>query len=408
MVALPFSRITIFTVLDPRLTSAERPESLGLQSFSGVTSRYVVRPRGPWGQTEFQVKLETRSDPAETEEQWSQPGTCLQPHMLGGILLPAADRSPVVATVGEGEPATAPGPRARQANGGGAVRLVEEHGAAVVGEPAVPALAGRGLRPNSRRLDPDPARHQLVVSGVRVCSRLGRVALGLVAIALEAPFEPVPLLPFPARGWTAGPLLHACTQPVGRISQSCIGRSMLAAHSDRRYPAPCFGGLNQPRSPLRVGPMSNDTNTFTDEERAKYEQELVGFSDEAKRYVGVNRGWDIAFKVLLLIIAILAIIGAAVAATYEKEPLPSSLKILNVATTGLTTLLGGFAFSQFNFANRQAVWQKKQNMFITLRHQLLFTNPDKHVFITQVETVRNMPETNSTELGPPKQPNSGG
>ena len=154
--------------------------------------------------------------------------------------------------------------------------------------------------------------------------------------------------------------------------------------------------------------MSNDTNTFTDEERAKYEQELVGFSDEAKRYVGVNRGWDIAFKVLLLIIAILAIIGAAVAATYEKEPLPSSLKILNVATTGLTTLLGGFAFSQFNFANRQAVWQKKQNMFITLRHQLLFTNPDKHVFITQVETVRNMPETNSTELGPPKQPNSGG
>ena len=59
------------------------------------------------------------------------------------------------------------------------------------------------------------------MSGVRVCSRLGRVALGLVAIALEAPFEPVPLLPFPARGWTAGPLLHACTQPVGRISQSC-------------------------------------------------------------------------------------------------------------------------------------------------------------------------------------------
>ena len=65
------------------------------------------------------------------------------------------------------------------------------------------------------------------MSGVRVCSRLGRVALGLVAIALEAPFEPVPLLPFPARGWTAGPLLHACTPPVGRISQSCIDTLLL-------------------------------------------------------------------------------------------------------------------------------------------------------------------------------------
>ena len=186
------------------------------------------------------LSLDERYWVEHAEEQWSQPGTCLQPHMLGGILLPAADRSPVVATVGEGEPATAPGPRAGQANGGGAVRLVEEHGAAVVGEPAVPALAGRGLRPNSSRLDPDPARHQLVVSGVRVCSRLGRVALGLVAIALEAPFEPVPLLPFPARGWTAGPLLHACTPPVGRISQSwssklTIDSGRLTEVDCRRY-----------------------------------------------------------------------------------------------------------------------------------------------------------------------------
>ena len=85
--------------------------------------------------------------------------------------------------------------------------LVEEHGAAVVGEPAVPALP---TRPSTQQqtLDPDPARHQLVVSGVRVCSRLGRVALGLVAIALKAPFEPVPLCLFrPA----VGPLARFCT-----------------------------------------------------------------------------------------------------------------------------------------------------------------------------------------------------
>ena len=63
-------------------------------------------------------------------------------------------------------------------------------------KPAVPALAGRGLRPNSSRLDPGPARHQLVVSGVRVCSRLGRVALGLVAIALEFALRACPPLAF--------------------------------------------------------------------------------------------------------------------------------------------------------------------------------------------------------------------
>ena len=57
MVASPFSRITIFTVLDPRLTSAERPESLGLQSFSGVTSRYVVRPRGLGVRPSFKLNL---------------------------------------------------------------------------------------------------------------------------------------------------------------------------------------------------------------------------------------------------------------------------------------------------------------------------------------------------------------
>ncbi len=55
---------------------------------------------------------------------------------------------------------------------------------------------------------------------MRACSRLGRVALRLMAVVLEAPFEPVPLLPFPALGWSAGLLLHACTPREGRISQS--------------------------------------------------------------------------------------------------------------------------------------------------------------------------------------------
>src|SRR4051812_10538860 len=108
--------------------------------------------------------------------------------MLGGVLLLVADRPPAVATGGEGEPALAPGQGAGQANGGGAIRLVEGHGPTVVGEPAIPALARRGLRPHHRRIDPDSAGQQLAAGGGWVCSRLSRVILGLVAVALEAPF----------------------------------------------------------------------------------------------------------------------------------------------------------------------------------------------------------------------------
>src|SRR5439155_4628653 len=67
------------------------------------------------------------------EEQWPEPGTRLQPQVLGVLLLPVTDCPPVVATGGEGKPAFAPGAGARPAECPGALRLVEEHGTAVVG-----------------------------------------------------------------------------------------------------------------------------------------------------------------------------------------------------------------------------------------------------------------------------------
>ena len=120
--------------------------------------------------------------------------------MLAGLLFPVADRPSAVATGGEGEPVAAPGPRAGEANGRGAVRLVEEHGATIVGEPAVSTLAGRGLRAGRSRADPDPTGQQLAAGGGWACSRFSRVLQGLIAVALEAAFEPVPLRPLPALG----------------------------------------------------------------------------------------------------------------------------------------------------------------------------------------------------------------
>ena len=90
--------------------------------------------------------------------------------------------------------------KSRGTNGGGVVRLVEEHGGTVVGEPAVLALVRRGLRPNRSPLDPDSPGQQLAAGGGWACSRFRQVPQGLVAVTFEVPFEPVPLRPLLALG----------------------------------------------------------------------------------------------------------------------------------------------------------------------------------------------------------------
>ena len=142
--------------------------------------------------------------------------------MLGGVLLPVADCPSALATGGEGEPAGAPGSRAREANSGGPVRLVEEHGAAVVGQPAVPALAGRGVRPGRSRSNPDPPGQQLALEGVSVCSRLSRVRRVLFAVRSKPPSSPSPTARS-APGWPASPRSPCSAPPERRISQGWIG-----------------------------------------------------------------------------------------------------------------------------------------------------------------------------------------
>jgi hypothetical protein len=92
-------------------------------------------------------------------------------------------------------------PRAGEAVGGGALRLVEEHRAPVVGQPAVPALTRRGLGPDPVRRDPDPLGYQLAAGGGWACPWSSRVLQGLVAVELEAPSSP----PLYGLGRPAGP-----------------------------------------------------------------------------------------------------------------------------------------------------------------------------------------------------------
>ena len=186
--------------------------------------------------------------------------------MLGGILFPVADRPSAVATDREGKPAAAAGPRAGEANGGGAVRLVEEQGATVVGEPAVLALVRRGLRPNRSPLDPDSPGQQLAAGGGWACSRFSQVPQGLVAVTLEVPFEPVPLRPLPALGRHPRLFRMPATRPrsgflraapLNRRCSSLVGSSnILESPPDRREaipgrPAGGSPGLFPPLRPAR-------------------------------------------------------------------------------------------------------------------------------------------------------------
>src|SRR5262249_25503125 len=120
----------------------------------------------------------------------------------------------------------------------------------VVGEPAVPALAGRGLRQNRSRHDSDPAGQQLgPLGGGWVCSRLSRFPLGRVAVALESPFEPVRLSPFPAHGWPDSPPSAHLHQSEVPVSQSCFPRRRLSLSSPPHYTrdrGPKSSALNQP------------------------------------------------------------------------------------------------------------------------------------------------------------------
>src|SRR5262249_23592209 len=121
----------------------------------------------------------------------------------------------------------------------------------VVGQPAVPALARRGVRPHRGRVDPDSAGQQLGgPGGGSARSRFSRWVRGWVAVALEVRFEPVPLRPVPALRRSAAPLQPAVSPSEGQIPQGwfCssperqgICRTLTTAQVSGRTPIGALG-----------------------------------------------------------------------------------------------------------------------------------------------------------------------
>jgi hypothetical protein len=115
---------------------------------------------------------------------------------LGGLLLPVADRH-LRCNWSRREACCGSGPAAGPADRGGAVRLIEEHGPTVVGEPEIPHW------PDGRSTPPRPGRSRFGWTAASLAGwRGGQFQVqpggsGSVAVALEVP-RARPLRPGPA------------------------------------------------------------------------------------------------------------------------------------------------------------------------------------------------------------------
>jgi len=117
---------------------------------------------------------------------------------------------------------------------------------------------------------------------------------------------------------------------------------------------------------------------------------------ECRRIAAYNQRWDIAFKVLLLVLTLGATVCSVFIANYTEKP-PAALAIASAILAGASTALSAFAFSQFNFAARQTNWSAKANAYDALRVELLYAEPDKITFVQRMNQLLRIDDNTSAE-----------
>jgi hypothetical protein len=132
---------------------------------------------------------------------------------------------------------------------------------------------------------------------------------------------------------------------------------------------------------------------------AKEREEIVGLllteiSDSDTNAL-VNRTYDIVFKVLLFIVSGLAAIGAARVAALGATVPPVWLKTSNLALTALAPLITSLAFTQFDFAKRQAVWERRHYALVACKMSIQFTNPGREAFLNSLDAILRWGDANS-------------
>ena len=153
-------------------------------------------------------------------------------------------------------------------------------------------------------------------------------------------------------------------------------------------------------APVAPAAAQDRPATFEAKERQEIIELLNTEIPDSQANAKWNRGYDIVFKVLLFIISGLAAIGAArVAALGEIVP-PVWLKTSNLALTALAPLITSLAFTQFDFAKRQAVWERRHYALVACKMSIQFTSPGREAFLSSLDAILRWGDAYSlNELG---------
>jgi hypothetical protein len=131
---------------------------------------------------------------------------------------------------------------------------------------------------------------------------------------------------------------------------------------------------------------------FAAEEKTEITSKVEEDRTNAQKIARYNQKVDIGFKIAVLLIGLGIVVCSAIATSdttksSEKTRFSPSWSLVSTILGGASTALSAFAFTQFNFSDRQRIWQKKTDAYAALIFQLRYLDPDKEVFLKQLETV---------------------
>jgi hypothetical protein len=141
---------------------------------------------------------------------------------------------------------------------------------------------------------------------------------------------------------------------------------------------------------VAASPVAADT--FTDSGKKELKSELQEAQKKEQAAATFDWGWDLAFKIVLLVIAVLTTAGTGYAGTFAANAAPRWLRISNFVLAGLTTALGTF-ISQLDLTGKQTLHLRKVSAYQYLADEVAYTSPDKQTFLAQLQRVR---ETNDS------------
>lgn len=123
---------------------------------------------------------------------------------------------------------------------------------------------------------------------------------------------------------------------------------------------------------------------------AMIEREISGCSE----HVATNRAWDVAFRVIILILGISTVVCSG-AATSDLVDSPKLWSLLATILAAISAALSGFAVKDFAFARRRRNWTLREGMLKALLAELQLTDPDPKDFLSRLNTALSInDETN--------------